>query len=371
MDMSVSTSPPTPVVVVSTSKPGGAERALAYLVGDLPRLGFDPAVLLLEPGPLEDWLREAGCQRVLVAGGPEEAPELARQLVGEVGARLVLAAKWNAHPAGAQAAQGAGIPVVWWQRDIARLTPAQIEAASYPADVVVCASRFSAEAQRRLTPRARIVQIQPGIPVATLASRATRTPEQRGRGDWGRPPLVGIVGRLDPFKGQHLFLQAAALIAQRRPDVEFAVVGGAVIGMEGQYPGGLHQLAQELGLTDRVRFTGHQADVVPWLNALDVAVLATDGEPFGLVVVEAMSVGVPVVATNVGGPTEIIRDRLSGRLVAPGDPEALAEAVLELLDEPELRRQISAAGVERAGDFTVERMTASFASLFTDLIASA
>ncbi len=359
---------PVPLLTVSTAKAGGAERVLAYLVGRLPALGFEPTVLLLEPGPIEDWLAENGCARVVVADSLEHVPSLARRLIDETGAQLLLSSKWNAHLHGGRAAREAGIPAVWWQRDVPRPTPAQLEAAAAPAAAIVCSSDLVIDAQRRLTPRARIVKIQPGIPVHVYASEPRGGVGVRDMLGWGSAPLVGIVGRLQHFKAQHVFINAAALVAQRRPDVRFVVVGGAVLGTEGGYPAWLESLTRQRGLTDRLRFVGNQRQVAPWFAALDVAVHASDGEPFGLVIVEAMASGTPVVATNLGGPSEIIDDGESGLLVAPAQPAATAEAILRVLDEPHLRARLSAAGRRRAQLFTVQRMSDAFASLFRSLL---
>jgi glycosyltransferase involved in cell wall biosynthesis len=122
------------------------------------------------------------------------------------------------------------------------------------------------------------------------------------------------------------------------------------------------------GLEERVRFVGHQDDIGPWVSGLDVLVNASAHEPFGLVVLEAMVLGTPVVAPNLGGPAEIIQDGESGWLVAPNQPKETAEAVLAILDDPELRTRLSAAGRRRARDFTVDRMSAGFASLFRSLL---
>ncbi len=245
---------------------------------------------------------------------------------------------------------------------------AQIEACALPPAAIVCPSRFAIEAQRWLTPDAEIVRIAPGVDVRAFASRATRTLLDRTN---IAEPLVGIVGRLAAFKGQHVFLEAAALVSRRRADVRFVVVGGPASDRDRDYPDRLRRLALNLGLSGRLQFAGHQSDVVPWLNALDVAVHATDGEPFGLVLVEAMLLGTPVVATNLGGPAEILEHERSGWLVPPGRPHATAEAILAILGDSSLREQLSAEGVRRAMAFTGERMSAEFASLFERVLAPA
>lgn len=109
------------------------------------------------------------------------------------------------------------------------------------------------------------------------------------------------------------------------------------------YPRRLQEIAGELGLGDAVRFLGEREEVPEILRASDVALLPSWEEPFGRVVVEAMAMGVPVVATAIGGPAEIIRDGVDGVLVAPRQPEALAAAITRLLDDEPRRRAIGAA----------------------------
>jgi glycosyltransferase involved in cell wall biosynthesis len=370
MENKSSGAPSIPVLVVTTAKPGGAERALTHLVARLPRFGFEPTLLLLEPGPLQQWLAQAGCDRVLTATSPDHAHHLAGDAITRTGTQLVLCSKPEAHVVGGAAAQQAGIPAVWWQRDTARRTPTQMAAAAQPTAAVVCPSSFSVAAQRRLTPSVDVVRIPPGVPVEALGAMGARASDDRELRHRARPPLVGIVGRLQHFKAQHVFLKAAALVARRRRDVRFVVIGGAVVGNERDYPVWLRKLAWQQGIADRVHFAGHQADIVPWLNALDVVVHTTHGEPFGLVLVEAMAMGTPVIAASAGGPAEIIEDRESGRLVPPGRPQATADAILELLEDSDLSARLSAAGRDRASSFGIERMAGSFASLFATVLGT-
>src|SRR5437764_15378541 len=110
-----------------------------------------------------------------------------------------------------------------------------------------------------------------------------------------------MVARLERWKEQALVLHAARHVAAMREDVRFVLVGGAILGTEGPYPEKLRLLARNLGLAERVHFAGHQADVYPWFDALDVVVHTTRAEPFGLVVAEAMALAKPIVALRSGG----------------------------------------------------------------------
>jgi glycosyltransferase involved in cell wall biosynthesis len=186
---------------------------------------------------------------------------------------------------------------------------------------------------------------------------------------WDNNPTVGVVGRLQCGKGQEIFLQAAARLAGVREDVRFIVVGGAVLGWEGSYPDELRRLAVDLGIADRVHFAGHQLQIDRWYDALDVVVQASFGESFGLVLVEAMALGKPLVATSVGGQLEIVEDGTSGLLVPSGDSDALAEAVGRILADPGLAATLSCGAAERSRAFTEERMAEEFADLLTTVVA--
>ena len=353
----------TPVVLVSTAKAGGAERALASLARHLPALGFRPVAVLLEEGPLRQWLAGAGCDQVVAAAPGAQVAELVRGLVRATGARVVVSNKWQSHVHGGAAALAEGLPAVWWQHDIAKRRPRHLAAAAIPAAAIVCTSDHALRAQRALTPDGNLVKVHPGVPVDEIAARAGTGAAVRRSLGWEAGPIVGIVGRVERVKRQHVFLEAAALVARRRPDARFLVVGGPPLTKESSYPEQVRRLAAELGIADRVGFTGHQDDVPPWIDAMDVVVSTTDGEAFGLVVAEAMALGTPVVAAAVGGPTEIVEDGESGLLAPPGRAEALAAAIGRVLDDGELAGRLARGGRERARLYTEERMAEEMAEL--------
>jgi glycosyltransferase involved in cell wall biosynthesis len=299
----------------------------------------------------------------------EAAVEWVAHHIARSSARVVVSSKWEGHLVAGVAAAAASVPAVLWQHDIAKPAADEFRAASIPAAVVVCSSDHAVRAQQRLTPRTRVLKVHPGTSIARIAARAGSGERIRATLDLSGGPLVGIVGRLDHWKGQHVFLRAAREVSARRPDVRFAVVGGPVIGTEGSYPAEVEQLASELGLDDRVHFVGHQADPYPWIDALDVVVHASDAEPFGLVIVEAMALGKPLVATRLAGPTEIVEDGKSGLLVPPGEPRPMAAAILRLLEDPRLASRLGEQARSRASVFSDERMGREFAAVLREVLA--
>jgi glycosyltransferase involved in cell wall biosynthesis len=166
-------------------------------------------------------------------------------------------------------------------------------------------------------------------------------------------PLVGAFGRLAPWKGQHVLLEALAHL----PRVHALLVGEALFG-EYAYAKALREQANALGVADRVHFLGFREDVPRLMLLSDVVVhTSTAPEPFGRVIVEGMLARRPVVATRPGGVVEIIEDGVSGVLVQPGDAKVLAGALADLLTNPAKARALAAAGHLAASErFSLRRM---------------
>jgi glycosyltransferase involved in cell wall biosynthesis len=153
-------------------------------------------------------------------------------------------------------------------------------------------------------------------------------------------PVLGITANLTPLKGQHVALEALALLDRHDVVLELA---GAAFGKDLAYEQRLHERASQPDLTGRVRFLGYRSDILEVMRAWRVALLPgvlPDTAPLSLL--EAMSLGIPVVASDLGGPTELLGD--AGLLVAPDDPGALARAITRLLDDPALYTRCAEAG---------------------------
>lgn len=365
------------LLLTPTGAPGGAERALAGLARNLPAHGFSVAAVSLEAGPAVEWLDAVCPVTVIPAGRLRNLARAAltvrrlRMLIRELGARVVVSNQGKGHLYGGWAARRAGVPAVYWNHVIPEPDRLNRLAARVPARVIVCTTELAAAAQRRLTPRATVAVIPPGIDVVGVSARRGSGVTLRRDLGWGDEQVVGIVGRLQAWKGQDVFLDAAARLSADLPSASFAVVGGAVLGWEGDEEGRLKARAADFGIADRVHFAGHQDDPYPWIDALDVLVHAsTLPEPFGLVLVEAMALGTPVVATAAGGPLEIVEDGVSGLLVPPGDASAMAGAVRRILGDSALAAGLAAAGRQRAGAFSERAMAERFAAVLAQAIES-
>jgi len=193
--------------------------------------------------------------------------------------------------------------------------------------------------------------------------------EERGkfRGELGigsGEKLVGIVGRLFPIKNHRLFLDAAARVASMEPDCRFVVVGDGILRPE------LEQVSRNVGIADRVIFTGWRRDLPRIYADLDALIVSSDNEGTPVSAIEAMAAGCPVVATRVGGLPDLIAENETGFLVPPKDAEQLASAVLRVLREPEMVRPVSEAAraVARAR-FSVRRLIDDTQDLYEELLA--
>ena len=193
------------------------------------------------------------------------------------------------------------------------------------------------------------------------------------RSEFGVSPgdlLVGMVGRISHWKGQELFLRAAAEVAKRCRRAKFVLVGGTFPGQEYRVQQ-LSDMVDSLGLHDRVTISGFRSDIPDVLAAFDVVILpSTQPEPFSVVVLEAMASGKPVIATAHGGIMESVVDRVTGYLVTPGDAKAMAEATVCLLEKPAMRSEMGAAGRRRAEEcFSLDRFACQFQELYEEQTA--
>ncbi len=368
--------------------PAGSIASLKYLVRDLDRTRFTPILLLAQGNPAADHFREQGIEvhtipsqqgRGVSFGGKVDAirqgrvgawvrshPRVATvwHTVGALGRwrrklwpeaqrirhviqavkpdLLHLNAELVVNRPAVMAAYLSRVPTVchvrgwetWdiWDRWLSRAI-----------DAYICISQ--AVAQRLQAQKAIDVPIHViynGLDVADVPT-TPRPGLYQTLGLSPDRPTIGIFGRLVPWKGHHIFVQALAEIARAMPHVQGIVVGGLEITAP-TYLDELQGLAQGLGIADRLFFLGHRDDVLDLYALVDVLVHASvRDEPFGRVIIEGMAAARPVVATRGGGTPEIVREGVTGFLVPQGDPRAMAQAVLRLLQDPELARRMGEA----------------------------
>ena len=337
---------------------GGGELALF----DLVRNRTGSKVILFSNGPLGEKLRVAAVPvSILDAGGVLNArrkdgvfkvlrlfPSLL-MLVFRLahkfrGARLVYANSQKAFVASALASKIVRRPLIWHLHDI--LTPEHfsremlritIALANRCASHVIANSSGTAEAFRAAGGETPVTVVHNGIAARPLPLRPVRHFKTEAT---TREPVLGVFSRLAPWKGQHVVIRALTEL----PNCNLLVVGGALFN-EDDYARSLRQLADELGVTNRVQFLGFIDDIWPIMDTVDLIIhSSTSPEPFGRVIVEGMLAGKPVIATAAGGALEIIENGVSGVLVPPDDAPALAASIKMLLANPAYAEALATTG---------------------------
>ena len=209
----------------------------------------------------------------------------------------------------------------------------------------------------------KYVTIRSGIELERF--RQPSRPRADVRAELGIPPgaaVVGTVTRLSPQKAPLDFVATAAQVAARRQGVHFVIVGDGPLRAE------VEAQVAALGLTGRVHLTGLRRDVPDLMHSFDLFTLSSLWEGLPRVLPQAMAAGLPIVATAVDGNAEAVADGVNGLLTPPGDPTAMAVALVRLLEESALSRRMGEAGRARAGEFDVHKMVSSIADLYGMLL---
>ena len=366
-------SSPELIVVPSGKEHGGAEEALLQYVSFRASHGVRPHVVVLESGSLGQAL--AARDAIVITINAGRLREILRliQTIQKIAAiarqersKIILSWMTKAHIYGGIAGAIAGIPAVYYQMGLPDGGIIDRVCRALPAAGALGCSEFVAREQQK--------KVRYPVLSAPLAADITRFETARQlcvaklKRDFGfdpNRPLIGIVGRLQRWKGMHVFAEAMAKVVEVKPACQGVIVGGPH-DLEPEYADWLKQRVDALGLAKKVILADAQQNIPEWMQAMDIFVHASDREPFGIVVVEAMSLGKPVIATKPGGPEEIIQDKENGLLVSANNPAALADAILSYLSQPVLAGRLGSAARQRALAFTPDR----FAKRVTQVLES-
>lgn len=175
-------------------------------------------------------------------------------------------------------------------------------------------------------------------------------------------PVVGSVGSLYPVKGQIYLLKAAKKLLQKFPNVKIIIIG------RGELENKLKEEAKNLNITDHVLFLGFREDTHELLKAMDVFVLPSLSEAMPLALIEAMACGLPTIASNVGGISEVIDDGLTGFIIPPADPEALADRITYLLENPQCAIEIGKKALQKVkANFDLQTMIKNYSSIYDEI----
>ncbi|MGC9398865.1 MAG: glycosyltransferase [Anaerolineae bacterium] len=364
------------LLLITELNVGGAERIVAQLASRLPRDRYNVKVACLyDPEAVGADIRAAGIAVIHLDMRSKldlRAPYRLFRLLREQNIHILHAHLFHANLLAATIGRLTRIPVIIATRHSVEIGGGHREwinrlvRSSHDAVVTVSREVYEAELRRSGTDPGKLVMIPGGVRLSDFDEIVQASPE-RLRDGWGIQPqsyLIGTVGRFVEPKGYPHLLDAMVRIQAHLPDVKALLVGDGVLRPA------MEEKAHALGLSDSVIFTGIRRDVPEILALLDVFVLPSLWEGLPLALLEAMAAGLPVVATRVGGVPEVVVDGVTGLLVPPRDPHALADAILRLLRDPALRRRMGEAGRARvAAHFSVEQMVRKIEALYEQLLA--
>jgi glycosyltransferase involved in cell wall biosynthesis len=379
---------PRVLYVSHTSEIGGGEISMLELLAHLD--GRAEPVAAVPRGDLYAAVERLGIPVTEIPGtqaslrlSPTAAASALREIAGSARAVRRTAQRSAVDVVHANSLRAAAIggiartsPMVAFVRDClpdTRIANATQRFVGRRADVVVANSKFTADRFERAAGVAATV-VNPPVDLERFASGTIDRAEARAavglNGADG--PALGVVAQLTPWKGQAEMLEAFAVVHRDRPTARLLLVGEVKFRERARldnvgYETELHETVDRLGLRSAVRFLGERSDIATVMAALDVLLAPSWEEPFGRTVAEAMAAGVPVIATDCGGPSELIADGVDGRLLPPRRPDAWADAILELLADDTRAASFAARGLERARtqlgvEAHVERVLATYAS---------
>ena len=373
------------------SEAGGSDFSLLYLLQGLNRTRFRPIVVVPGRGPLtKDY--ERLCEKVIIlpmcvvrstGNAIELFRILSRLMPSALRLRKIIREEKIAlvHTnsmvtlTGPLGAWLAGVPCVTHIREIVVSHPLiAARVLSFVCRlsdrIIAISNAVKSNLPEKWSTSDKVVIVYNGVDTKVF------TPYENGesvRAEWEIPqsrPVVGIVGRIARAKGIHVFLKMIPEVLKAVPDAMFVVVGKAPSIREERYERALLELAQKLNLKGVLRFCGQRYDIPAVMAGIDVLVLASvNPEAMGRVLIEALACGKPVVATNHGGPTEIIEDGVTGFLIPPSNAKAMAYAIINLLKDSRLRQRMEKRGRELAiAEYSLEKCIQGVETIYESLL---
>lgn len=355
----------------------GGELCLFNLVSKLDRSRFQPVVVLPKNGPLKQKLEDA---HVTV----EVIPSITAWLTKRQGIQrllhflavvpLILFSVWRLHQIiaryqadlihtnslviidGALAARLTGLPHVWHAREL--LVPQTVfnflfgpsvalSIINYLSDQIIAISAGIRQVFCQQVDCSKVRVVYDGIPIEEFQKTGSGVSIRSQFGFSRDTFLVGEIGMVTGIKGYEELVKAASIVRQTISNVKFIGIGGN-LKSDLTYQHKLLELINNLNLQDVFILTGYRHDVAEILSELDLLVLPSHSEGFGLVLVEAMAAGKPVIGTKVGGIPEIIEDGITGFLIPPHSPDKLAQAIIKILENPDLAHNMGSRGRQKA-----------------------
>jgi len=268
------------------------------------------------------------------------------------------------------AARIVGVPCISHRHGYSKLTHFDLFFAKF-VDAFIYVSRDVAEDHiSQGEPQKKGIVIHNGVDIGEFEQSFDKMKIRNEFGCKSDEPLVGIIGRIDWWKGHEYFLEAIAIASRKFPILKGVIIGefekGGAVNLNRKHTQKVKSLVRSLGIEGKIIFTGFRSDVSRLMSGLDMIIHASsEPEPFGLVVIEGMAAGKPVVATAAGGVLDIIENGVSGILVPCKDSTAIADAIITILYDPEKAEQMGCAGRRHVEEnFSIEHQVAAVQSLY-------
>jgi glycosyltransferase involved in cell wall biosynthesis len=360
--------------LTETSEPGGSETVLANIAHNLDPARYDSLVCVLEEGWLTERLAGLGIEYVIIKNERPYDPIFLSKLIRLIRRRkidIVHAHEFMMIVYGAVAAKISRIPMIGTVHCKLYFPEKKTRILSFKLAVLLCSKMIlvSEDLRRffvdtlKLRSEKKLLTLYNGVDFDKYGGQAA---EKDIRWELGLPPediVACTVGSLFKVKGLDILLEAVKLVLAQSPSFKLLIAG------EGDQASILKSKAEELKLGNSVLFLGFRNDIPDILKAADFYVCSSLSEGLSLSILEAMTAGKPVVATDVGGNPELVSDCQNGFLAPPSNPNALAEKMMLLINDPGLRRAMAQKSQEAARDkFSLEKMIENYENIYEELL---
>lgn len=361
---------------------GGSERNISQLLAGVDKDKFEPYVACLTSEKLPEGPREGAVSAIdlnkggiYTIGGLKNLVFL-RRLVYEKHISLIVTYHESSDFYGLALSRICSIPIISTRRDMGFKTEFHHQLAYklvgrfFDAIITVSDAVKKEVVRRRWFPEERIRTIYNAINTADYRNGRDGVALKRRLGIPSESPVVGMVANVREIKGHPYFLRAAFIVHRFNHNAQFLMIGYDM--KESAFStAGLKRQGEEMGISQNLHFLGGREDVADLISIFDVAVLASLSEGFSNVILEYMASSKPVVATAVGGNPEIVVHGETGLLVPPADADALASAILSILEDKEAASRLGVAGRKRVEErFGLDIMLRNYESLFERIIMS-
>lgn len=330
-----------------TAKMGGAEKSLYNLIKNIDNKIYEPILVCGEEGELADNIRKLGVRVEIIPlmkiNTKYKIKGIVRLLITSIKLRsfikknnisIVHNNTYRARFFGTISGKISGVKIVTHVRDIMNWTSVEKKLINFENKIISISDAVQKHVVNQINNVNidKIVRIHNGVDVEEFNPRKLKSGVLREEYKIGVDKfLIGAVGRFEEWKKFDVFIEAAKILKDEYKDLVFFISGGAFDEKQEIIKNDLLKLVERYDLNERVIFTGYRKNISEIMNDLDLFVLTSDNEPFGRVLIEALSLNLPIVSTNNGGAPEIIKDNINGLLVPPNDSKQLAGAIEQMI----------------------------------------